>query len=154
MLEDSRNAVLSSRWTEKSAGGCHLNDKAFEQRPDKFTWSHNPKFHLKLEANGLVRTKITLQRPEKVWKKQCGVNLVGCMIGFYVYAANTELTKESIINQEGTKFVPWHEITEELMLDGNPDGYMIMCSTYEPQKLGPFILSVSTDVDFTLVPLE
>jgi hypothetical protein len=98
MLEDSRNAVLSSRWTEKSAGGCHLNDKAFEQRPDKFTWSHNPKFHLKLEANGLVRTKITLQRPEKVWKKQCGVNLVGCMIGFYVYAANTELTRESIIN--------------------------------------------------------
>ena len=50
--------------------------------------------------------------------------------------------------------MPWHEITEELMLDGNPDGYMIMCSTYEPQKLGPFILSVSTDVDFTLVPLE
>lgn len=82
------------------------------------------------------------------------MNLVGCMIGFYVYAANTELNRDSIINQEGIKFVPWNEISEEIMLDGNPDGYMIMCSTYEPQKLGPFILSVATDVDFTLVPLE
>jgi hypothetical protein len=154
MLEDSRNAVLSGKWTEKSAGGCHLNDKAFEQKSDKFTWSQNPKFHLKLEANGLVRVKVTLQRPEKVWKKQIGMNLVGCMIGFYIYAANTELNKDSIINREGTKFVPWNEISEELMLDGNPDGYMIMCCTYEPQKIGPFILSLSTDVDFTLVPLE
>ena len=76
------------------------------------------------------------------------------MIGFYVYAANTELTKESILNREGMKFVPWNEISEEILLDGNPDGYMIMASTYEPQKLGPFILSLSTEVDFTLVPVE
>lgn len=69
MLEDSRNAVVSGKWTEKTAGGCHLYDKSFEQKPDKFTWASNPKFHLKLEANGQVRVKITLQRPEKVWKK-------------------------------------------------------------------------------------
>lgn len=30
MLEDTRNSVVSGRWTEKSAGGCHLYDKAFE----------------------------------------------------------------------------------------------------------------------------
>ena len=60
MLEDSKNKVLSGRWTEKSAGGCHLYDKAFEQKLEKFTWAHNPKFHLKLEANGLARVKITL----------------------------------------------------------------------------------------------
>jgi hypothetical protein len=64
------------------------------------------------------------------------------------------LSKDAILNTEGKKFVPWNEISEELVLDGNPDGYMIMCATYEPQKLGPFILSLSTDVDFTLVPLE
>jgi hypothetical protein len=52
MLEDSRNAVVSGKWTEKTAGGCHLYDKAFEQKPDKFTWASNPKFHLKLETNG------------------------------------------------------------------------------------------------------
>jgi len=56
------------------------------------------------------------------------------MIGFYVYAANQELNKDAIRNTEGTKFVPWNEISEEMTLDGNPDGYMIMCSTYEPGK--------------------
>lgn len=77
------------------------------------------------------------------------------MIGFYVYPANVvEPTKDHIINQEGKKFVPWNEISEELTLDGYAEGYFIMCSTYEPQKLGPFILSVSTTVDFTLVSME
>lgn len=80
--------------------------------------------------------------------------MVGCMIGFYVYPAGAEPSKDVIINREGTKFVPWNEVSEELMLDGNPDGYIIMCSTYEPQKQGPFILSLSTDVDFVLNALE
>jgi len=73
-----------------------------------------------------------LSRPEKVWKKQIGMNLVGCMIGFYVYPASVEPSTEVLKNREGLKFVPWNEITEEILLDGNPDGYMIMCSTYEP----------------------
>ena len=30
-LEDSKNAVLSGKWAEKSAGGCHLYDKEFDQ---------------------------------------------------------------------------------------------------------------------------
>ena len=51
MLEDTRNSVASGKWTEKSAGGCHLYDKAFEQKADKFTWTTNPKFHLKLDTN-------------------------------------------------------------------------------------------------------
>ena len=76
--------------------------------------------------------KITLSRPEKVWKKQIGMNLVGCMIGFYVYPANSEPSKEVILNSNGINFVPWNEINEEVILDGHPDGYMIMCSTYEP----------------------
>ena len=68
-LPDSCNKAMAGKWTEKTAGGCHLYDKAYEQKTDNFTWSNNPKFHLKLEANGLVRVKITLQRPEKAWKK-------------------------------------------------------------------------------------
>ena len=47
-LEDSKNAVISGKWAEKSAGGCHLYDKEFEQKVDKFTWVNNPKFHMKL----------------------------------------------------------------------------------------------------------
>mgnify|MGYP001476706462 CR=1 FL=1 len=82
------------------------------------------------------------------------MNLVGCMIGFYVYPANVEPTKELVLNREGTKFVPWNEISEEIILDGIQDGYFIMTSTYEPGKQGPFILSLSTDVDFTLKPMD
>lgn len=47
-LEDAKNAVLSGKWTEKSAGGCHLYDKEYEQKSDKFTWTNNPKYHLRL----------------------------------------------------------------------------------------------------------
>jgi len=82
------------------------------------------------------------------------MNLVGCMIGFYVYPANQEPSKEVIMNREGTKFVPWNEISEEIYLESQPDGYYIMCSTYEPGKQGPFILSLSTDVDFQLNAME
>ena len=45
------------------------------------------------------------------------MNLVGCMIGFYIYPANVEPTKDVILNKEGTKFVPWNEISEEIILE-------------------------------------
>jgi len=38
-----------------------------------------------LEGKDQVEVKITLSRPEAAWKKAVGKNLVGCMIGFYVY---------------------------------------------------------------------
>ena len=50
--------------------------------------------------------------------------------------------------------MPWNELSLVLELDGNPDGYNIMPATYEPKQHGPFILSVSTDVDFTLENYE
>jgi len=91
-----------------------------------------------------------LSRPEKAWKKQIGMNLVGCMIGFYVYPGGQTPNKDNILNKEGTKFVPWNEINEELTLDGNPDGYVIMPATYESNNKGPFMISVSTTVEFDL----
>jgi hypothetical protein len=90
-LEDSKNVVHSGKWAEKSAGGCHLYDKEFEQKVDKFTWVNNPKFHMKLQlppGEQVTAVKITLTRPENAWKKQIGMSLVGCMIGFYVYPAS------------------------------------------------------------------
>jgi hypothetical protein len=50
--------------------------------------------------------------------------------------------------------VPWNEISEELPLEGVPEGYIIMPTTYEPEKFGPFILSVATDSEFTLTALD
>ena len=68
-LEDAKNVVLSGKWTEKSAGGCHLYDKEYEQKSDKFTWINNPKFYLRLQTPTLTAVKIVLSRPEKAWKK-------------------------------------------------------------------------------------
>ena len=76
------------------------------------------------------------------------------MIGFYVYPGNVQPTKEVIVNRDSQKFVPWNEVASELILDGNPDGFIIMPSTYEPSKYGPFIIAVSTDVEFTLTALD
>jgi len=50
--------------------------------------------------------------------------------------------------------VPWNEISEIMLLDGAPDGYIIMPATYESGRSGPFIVSVATDCDFTLEPYE
>ena len=40
-----------------------------------------------------TKVKVTLTRPENAWKKQIGMSLVGCMIGFYVYPANENPSK-------------------------------------------------------------
>jgi hypothetical protein len=50
--------------------------------------------------------------------------------------------------------VPWNEISEIMLLDGAPDGYIIMPATYESGRTGPFIVSVATDCDFELMPYE
>lgn len=47
-LDDSKNMVISGEWNDKTAGGCHLYDRAFETVPDNFTWINNPKFKLNL----------------------------------------------------------------------------------------------------------
>ena len=98
--------------------------------------------------------KITLSRPEKAWKKAIGMNMVGCMLGFYVYSANEQPHKDVIINKEAVKFVPWNEVSEEVCLSQNPDGYIIMPATYEARQHGPFILSVASEAEFSLTTID
>lgn len=147
-LEDSKNMVISGEWNEKSAGGSHLYDRAFETNADNFTWINNPKYLLHLYTTQKTRVKITLSRPEKAWKKKIAVSAVDCMIGFYVYPGNISPTRDNCTNT--INFVPMNQYSETLELDGNPDGYVIMPTTYSPKLKGPFIISVSTDVEFAL----
>jgi hypothetical protein len=87
--------VISGEWDEKSAGGCHLYDRAFETSPDNFTWINNPKFLLHLYTTHKTEVKITLSRPEKAWKRKIATSAVDCMIGFYVYSGSITPTKEN-----------------------------------------------------------
>lgn len=155
------NAVIASKWSDRQAGGCHLYDKEYESKSDAQTWQSNPKFLLKLDTQEKVNVKVTLSRPEKAWKKAIGMNLVGCMIGFYVYPANETPCKQTFINKDGWKFVPWNEVNESVWLRGNApgggqpnDGYIIMPATYDSGKQGPFVLAVSTTVEFTLTQID
>lgn len=148
-LPDSRNSVLVGKWNDKSSGGCHLYDKEFEQKPELFTWNNNPKYHLKIESREPASVKIVLTRPEKAWKVSIGKNLVGCMIGFYVFPYGMTPAEGNLVNKEGRNFIPWNQVDEELLLDPNPEGYIIMPTTYAAGIVGPFIISVSTQVDFT-----
>ena len=57
--------------------------------------------------------------------------------------------------------MPWNEISETLVLEGNEangnrDGYVIMPCTYESSKeiQGPFMVAVSTTVEFSLTQLD
>lgn len=154
-LEENKNIVLSGKWDsadkDKPTGGCHLNDKEYMEDENKCTWSSNPQFLLKLSTKGEMPVRITLSRPErdKQWKEQIGKDLVGCMIGFYVFLEGAQISQETILNKDTLKFIPWNEISAEMMLDGSR-GYIIMPCTYKPGMKGPFTLSVHTEVDFEL----
>ena len=53
--------------------------------PGHRTPSTPSNFNIKMQSKHPTEVKITLSRPEKAWKKKVGNNLVGCMIGLYVY---------------------------------------------------------------------
>lgn len=142
----------SSFRVEKTAGGCHLYDKEFEKRQEKLTWANNPKFLLKIDSLSKANVKITLNRPEKVWKKRIAKDPIGCMIGLYLYEYGQTLSLGTLLNSPN--FVPMNQINEEVELAPGKSGYVIMPTTYEPNKLGPFNISVATDVDFSLKELE
>jgi len=160
-LKENNNIVLPGKWDAKNNGGSHLYDKEFTTDPDRQTFTNNPKYILKLDTKDAVEVKITLSRPEGPWKKPVGKNLVGCMIGFYVHPQGQIPTKDNALNSHGTKFVPWNEISETLELEGNDsqtnrEGYVIMPCTYDCGKdiQGPFMIAVSTSVEFSLNQLD
>ena len=82
---------------------------------------------------------------------QVSMNMVSCMIGFYVYPYTTgKPTKEAIINSEGTYFVQLNETSEELIFKIHPEGYIIMTCMCEPGKQSLFMWSLSAEVELSL----
>ena len=117
-LEDAKNAVLSGRWTEDNAGGCHLYDQEYEKNEENMSWRTNPKFHLRLHTTQDTEVKITLSRPEKAWKKKIAKDTVGCMIGLYVYEykENQYPNANDLMNDK--EFVPFNQKDEVSLSHG------------------------------------
>ena len=162
-LDEEQNVVLTGEWAEGSAGGSHLYDKEFEQKLQNITWGTNPKFLLKFNTEEPIRAKISLTRPERHWAKTIAKvehrqNPVGCMMGLYIYdGAQTKPTAKSLTMHP--KFLPSNELLEVrdsqfIEEKPRPGGYIIMPSTYEPNFMGPFVLSVSSSARFSLSHLQ
>ena len=149
-LLDSKNIVISGEWKQSNAGGSHLYDSTFVRQLEKNTWSNNPKYLLKFVAGGEPRAKITLSRPERLWSTKIARNTVGCMMGIYIFDA--AIGKPSVDGWiRKPEFMPLNEVEEILEEDTSREaGYIIMPTTYEINMKGPFVLSVSSESEFSL----
>eukprot|EP01016_Furgasonia_blochmanni_P040857 TRINITY_DN5246_c0_g1_i5.p1 TRINITY_DN5246_c0_g1~~TRINITY_DN5246_c0_g1_i5.p1 ORF type:complete len:345 (+),score=100.44 TRINITY_DN5246_c0_g1_i5:69-1037(+) len=156
-LDESKNAVLIGKWDDISDGGCHLFDEQFESDSSLRTWTQNPKFHLQFKEEGRAHLRIHLAIAEKNWKAKVATktkNPIGGMIGIYVLEKREGKIHISSKRTEET-FVPLMELIEEHTFnDVSKNGYIIMPSTYERKIQGVFIISVSSDREFTFVPLK
>jgi hypothetical protein len=139
-LDDSMNSFVVGQWSTDTAGGCHLYSPPFEQSKAA-TWSRNPRYNLVVSQR--VRIHVTLGRIERPWRPQLAKDAVGCMLGLYI--CQNEITRENVLAE--TTFVPGHEVSLEATLDAcsadNP--YLIVPCTYEPGKVGEFMLRVTSD---------
>jgi hypothetical protein len=147
-LPESRSQTIAGEWDERTACGSHLYPE----------WRRNPKYHLRLMTDRPAKVKICLTRPEREWKSVCQGDMVGCMIGFYLLVGPKPNRDATSVVHEGkpwteSAFVPLHTIStpRELHLDPLPNDecYTIMPAIFEPKHQGSFMLSVTTDVEFT-----
>lgn len=141
---------VPGEWRDGSSGGCHLHAD----------WRKNPKFFLELKGVRPGRVVITLSRSELEWSGKCKRDIVGTMMGFYLFAGSSKISRDAgggvILNGQPwteTDFVPLHSVRSppELVLPAaTKEPYVIMPTTYEPSKHGRFVLSVQCDTEFAL----
>jgi hypothetical protein len=149
-LPDAHARTLVGEWTRDTAGGGHLHQ----------TWRKNPHFRLRFSPHSApVRAKINLERPAAHWSSQVKRDHIGSMIGFYLFlGCKAEQQARGVTADEQpwneTPFVPLHEISspENLTFASPPEGedYYLMPCTLDPNFMGPFVLSVVSDVVLTL----
>lgn len=150
MLDERRDKVLVGNWTADTGGGCHLYLQPFEQAKAA-TWRNNPRFALVVPQRAQVH--ITLARCERPWRQQIAKDAVGCMLGFYVLSQTAGVGEEGLSRENvvaETTFVPSHEVSLDITLApctaDNP--YLVVPCTYEPGKVGEFMLRVCSGGQF------
>lgn len=105
------------------------------------TWVKNPRYHLVVHSR--TRVHITLGRIERGWRSQLAKDQVGCMLGLYI--CHGEISREFVLAE--TTFVPGHEVSLEATLDAcsADQPYLLVPCTYEPGKVGEFMLRITAD---------
>jgi hypothetical protein len=153
-LPDKVSKSVASEWAAPSAGGSHLQP----------TWKKNPKFTLKFKGtlpnSDQIPIRITLTKHGAQWKSMSHRDPVGCMIGLYIFITRGAAAGAAPGGAEEPEqiyespFLPVEECSTEpsftLPKLPSTDWYTIMPATMNEGKLGAFVLSVVTEVDFSL----
>lgn len=140
--------TIAGEWTDASAGGSHISP----------SWDKNPKFGLNIRwpvtAEAAPRVCITLAKHGPQWRAQSKKDTIGCMIGFYVLVSQygeTHKVFESV-------FSPDHELATDpsFTLERLPPDakYIIMPTTFEEGKVGPFVISVMCEYEFDFISIK
>jgi hypothetical protein len=109
------------------------------------TYHDNPKFHLTFANYDLseVEFEIKITRSEGIWGKKILDNAVNAMIGVYVFKYNKEKWRDMCINSSNVQFYPKNDINVTIKESRvNPEGYIIMPTTYGRNMYGPFTMLV------------
>ena len=151
-IQEGCYQTVTDKWAEGTAGGCHLHPE----------FKKNPKWVLKFTDYNQepLDLQITLKRPYNDWSKQCRMDLVGSMMGFYLFRGGKPVPNGDIFHEgkpwNESPFVPLHQVQTPMSFRLPPpapeenDVYTIVPTTFEPGKKGPLFLSVISNKEFTL----
>ena len=167
-LPDSYYRMIAGDWTEHSAGGSHLHPLTFKKNP-KFVLKLRHGKHRQLPSGDLpnpsdpVKTRIVVSRVGEGWHSLAKKDTVGCMIGFYLFVRRSAAPaaagqKEAhgageLIQVYESTFVPDDDVSTEddFMLEqiAGDEEYVIMPTTFGDGKVGSFVVSISSDAEFS-----
>ena len=167
-IADRSYKQLAGEWTESTARGCHIHEG----------WKRNPRFIMRLHSPGTLvpikarlmplfitlhlisicnicpQVRIALVRHGHSWRNIIKRDLVGTMIGFYVWIVSKD--RQELIYE--APFVPDKDVASdekfELEALTTGDEYIIQPATYKEGVKGAFVLSVQTEESAELTLLR
>jgi hypothetical protein len=161
-LDNENNRVVVGEWNYTNAIGSHLalddeKRKAYKKEQPNLnsnykinmknkTYLDNPKYHLSFdtfETLPEVEFEIKISRSEGIWGKKIADNVVNSMVGVYIFKYHKEKWKELCINFNNIEFFPKNEMILIVKLTKvNPDGFILMPTTYGKGIYGPFTMMI------------
>eukprot|EP00605_Chrysophyceae_sp_TOSAG23-4_P001308 GSChrysophyteH1.ASY1.ANO1.1422.1 assembled CDS len=147
-LPDAVARTIAGEWRDNECGGNHLGP----------SWKRNPKYALKFrninKGNAPARMRFTLFKHGEKWKSMSKKDTVGCMIGFYIFILDkTDGGAGDLRLLYETAFVPDDNVSTgpDFTLEplGDKEEYIIMPTTFHEDKKGAFVLSITSDYEFT-----
>ena len=148
LLPEAYSRTIAGEWKDGECGGSHLSP----------AWKKNPRFALKFrntnKGNAPARTRITLAKHGEKWnvgKK----DTVGTMIAFYIFicdktdggAGELRLVHESAFSPDSFVATDNNFSLEAL---GDKEEYIIMPTTFNESIKASFVLSITSEYEYTI----